>query len=210
MLNKILFFVFCLLVIQFGSYGQMKFGLKAGVPFNIQNLEIKNAKIETTRPFNLGLTSECMFPVPKIGFEVSALYELEKITGKDLQEEVNISYLIIPVNFKYKFGFSLFRFMLFAGPSIEIMLYNSGDIVLNELDFHTLDPTKIRFAPENFNWGINAGFGIECLKMQASVAFFYNFKTPIKRIDDIYYQTASEDDINSKQNGLVLSLAWFF
>ena len=63
MKKKLLFFIFCLMVVQLSSFAQLKFGVKAGVPFNIQNLEIQNTQIETSRPFNLGLTSEYIFPV---------------------------------------------------------------------------------------------------------------------------------------------------
>ncbi|MCK9320979.1 MAG: outer membrane beta-barrel protein [Bacteroidales bacterium] len=211
MKKKLLFFIFCLMVVQLSSFAQLKFGVKAGVPFNIQNLEIQNAQIETSRPFNLGLTSECIFPILGIGFEVSALYELEMIKGNDLQKSVNVGYLIIPVNFKYKLGIKPFKVFAFAGPSLEIMLHNSGDIVLPNYSL-TKAPSTIKYSHENFNWGMNAGLGFEVWKIQASIAFFYNFKTPLKVIpDDIYYQTASDDDgIKSNQNGLVVSLAWFF
>jgi hypothetical protein len=38
------------MVVQLSSFAQLKFGVKAGVPFNIQNLEIQNAQIETSNP----------------------------------------------------------------------------------------------------------------------------------------------------------------
>ncbi|MBP1645943.1 MAG: putative secreted protein [Bacteroidetes bacterium] len=210
MKKKLLFFIFCLMIVQLSSYAQLKFGVKAGVPFNIQNLEIKNAKIETSRPFNLGLTSECIFPILNIGFEVSALYELERITGSDLQKSVSVGYLIIPVNFKYKLGIKPFKVFAFAGPSLEIMLHNSGDIVLPNYSL-TKSTSTIKYSPENFNWGLNAGLGFEVWKIQASIAYFYNFQTPLKEIpDDILHQTASDDAVKSNQNGFVVSLAWFF
>jgi len=211
MKKKFSIFIFCVLFLQLFCFAQLKFGVKAGVPFNIQNLEINNAKIETSRPFNVGLTSECIVPVLNLGIEISALYELEKIYGQRLIEAVNVSYLILPVNMKLKFGFSPFNFFVFLGPSLEVMLYKSGDIVFNNNSNARGLPSLTRFSYETFNWGANAGFGIQFLNVQLSIAFFYNFDASIKEIpNDLFYQYDSNSEIKSKQNGLVLSLACFF
>lgn len=211
-----LFFIICILMMQVNSIAQIQFGVKAGVPFNMGNLEIRNAKIETSRPFNLGLTSEFISSSINLGFEISALYELERISGQSMLNSVDVNYLILPVNLKWKLGFSPVRAFVFAGPSIEILLYKTGNVIIkNETttkgDSKAL-PLTTSYSPNNFNWGVNAGLGIEIMMVQVGIAFFYNFDKPLKEIpNDLYYQyDTSNNTIKSKQNGLVLSLTCFF
>ena len=202
MRKKVLFLALCLTVISFSANAQFKFGLTVGAPFKLNSFDIKDAKIENSRPFNIGLVSEAMVPIIDLGVEVSALYEMEKISGNNIVNAVNIGYLVVPVNLKWKLGIKPIKFFVEAGPSLQIMLHNSGNV---QLLGNTVGSS---YKPEVFNWGLNAGFGIELLQhFQAGISYFYNFNSPFTEIaNDVETNKAKMD----KQGGFVASLTYLF
>jgi hypothetical protein len=201
MRNKVLFLAFCLTVISFSANAQFKFGLTVGAPFKLNSFDIKDAKIENSRPFNIGLVSEAMVPIIDLGVEVSALYEMEKISGDNIVSAVNIGYLVVPVNLKWKLGIKPIKFFVEAGPSLQLMLHNSGNVQL-------AGTTVGSYKPEVFNWGLNAGAGLELIsRIQLGVSYFYNFKSPFTEIaNDVETDKVKMD----KQGGFVVSLTYLF
>lgn len=203
MKKKIFFLVLCLMGISFCASAQIKFGVTAGAPFKLSSLNINDAEIENSRPFNLGVVCETIFPPFGLGFEVSALYEMENITGKNIVDAVNVGYLIIPANFKWKVGIKPLKFFLKAGPSFSIKLHDSGNIVISENGVSLKN-----YEPKPFNWGLNVGAGFEVLsRIQAGVSYFYNFSKPFKEIVGI---EDNQDNNMTNQGGFVVSLAYFF
>ena len=207
MKKKILFLFFSLTLISFCASAQIKFGITAGAPFKLSSFNINDAKIENTRPFNVGLVNETMFPVLNMGFEVSALYEMERITGDNIAKAVNIGYLIVPIDFKWKIGFKPLKFFAKAGPSLQIMLHNSGNINL----LNGAAEIK-KYEPEVFNWGLNVGAGFELLQhFQAGVSYFYNVNTPFKAVVEEWAGVSSTNkDVMPKQGGFIVSLTYLF
>lgn len=202
MKKKIVFLVFSFLIISFSASAQFKLGVVVGAPFKLNGLSINDISIENSRPFNLGLMAETVFPPLCIGFEVSALYELERITGKNIVEAVNIGYVIIPVNFKWKSGFKFIKLYTKVGPCFALKLHESGYIELKPegISFRN-------FKPKPFNFGFNIGFGFEIMeKVQLGANYFYQFKDPFieaagLKLDKGYNM--------SKNGGFVLSLSYF-
>lgn len=201
MRKKVLFLVFSLTVISFSANAQFKFGLTVGAPFKLNSFDIKDAKIENSRPFNIGFVSEAMVPVVDLGVEVSALYEMEKISGDNIVSAVNIGYLVVPINLKWKVGIKPIKFFVEAGPSLQIMLHNSGNLQL-------LGATVGSYKPEVFNWGLNAGVGLELIsRIQLGVSYFYNFKSPF---NEVVNEVETDKVKIDKQGGFVVSLTYLF
>lgn len=207
MKKKFLFLFFSLTLIGFCASAQIKFGVTAGAPFKLNSFDINDAKIENSRPFNLGFVNETIFPVLGMGFEVSALYEMERITGDNIASAVNVGYLIVPINFKWKVGFKPLKFFVKAGPSLQIMLHNSGNINL----LNGAAEIK-KYEPEVFNWGLNAGVGFELLQhFQAGISYFYNFNAPFKAVVEEWAGVSSTSKDNMpKQGGFIVSLTYLF
>lgn len=201
MKKKILFFCFCLTVICLSANAQFKFGVTVGVPFKLNGFDIKDVKVENSRPFNVGIVSEAMVPIIDLGVEVSALYEMEKISGDNIVSAVNIGYLVVPINLKWKFGIKPIKFFVKAGPSLEIMLHNSGNIEF-------FGSSVGSYKPEVFNWGLNAGVGLELIsRIQLGVSYFYNFQNSFTEVvNNIETSNAKMD----KQGGFVASLTYLF
>ncbi|MFA6933156.1 MAG: outer membrane beta-barrel protein [Bacteroidales bacterium] len=203
MKKKIFFLVFALLVFCFSVNAQFNIGLTAGVPFKLNNLNVNEVEVENSRPFNIGLITEAIFFPLGVGFEISALYELEKISGENIVEAVNVGYVIIPVNFKWKVGFRPLKFFVKAGPSFALLLHDSGNIGItkNGVSFKN-------FKPKPFNFGVNAGVGFEIMsKFQLGISYFYNFCNPF--VEESTSGRNSEYDMNNN-GGFVASLSYFF
>lgn len=203
MKKKIFFLVFALLVFCFSVNAQFNIGLTAGVPFKLNSLNVNEVEVENSRPFNIGLITEAIFFPFGIGFEVSALYELEKISGENIVEAANVGYVIIPANFKWKIGIRPLKFFAKAGPSFAILLHDSGNIGItkNGVSFKN-------FKPKPFNFGVNAGIGFEIFsKFQLGVSYFYNFCDPF--VEESSSSSNSEYDM-SNPGGFVVSLSYFF
>ncbi|MFA7082543.1 MAG: outer membrane beta-barrel protein [Bacteroidales bacterium] len=203
MKKKIVFLAFSLLVISFSANAQFKIGATLGVPFKLNSLNVNDVEIESSRPFNLGIVTEMIFPPFGIGFEVSALYELEMISGDNIVKAVNVGYIIIPANFKWKFGFSQFKVFAKAGPSFSIKVHDSGniDITQSGVSFQN-------FKPKPFNFGLNVGAGFEIMsKVQVGAAYFYNFTDPF--VEAVGFETNNDNSIPNN-GGFVVSLSYFF
>lgn len=203
MKKKIVFLAFSLLVISFSASAQFKFGITVGTPFKLNSLDINSVAIEHSRPFNLGIVAETMVPLTCMGLEVSALYELEKISGENIVEAVNIGYIIIPINFKWKLGPKYLKFFAKAGPSLSIKIHDSGNIELTREG----NPFK-NFKPQPFNIGLNIGVGLEIMcEIQIGASYFYNFSDPF--IQAVGF--GASNDYNIPNNGgFVVSLSYFF
>ena len=203
MKKKIVFLAFSLMVISFSASAQFKFGITVGTPFKLNSLDINSVAIEHSRPFNLGIVAETMVPLTGMGLEVSALYELEKISGENIVKAVNVGYIIIPANFKWKFGFSQFKVFAKAGPSFSIKVHDSGniDITQSGVSFQ-------HFKPKPFNFGLNVGAGFEIMsKVQVGAAYFYNFTDPF--VEAVGFETSNDNSIPNN-GGFVVSLSYFF
>lgn len=203
MKKKIIFIAISLLVVSFSANAQFKFGITVGIPFKLNSLDINGVVIEHSRPFNLGIITETMVPPTGMGLEVSALYELENISGESITEAVNVGYIIIPINFKWKVGLKHLKFFAKAGPTLSIKIHDSGNIEIerNGISFRN-------FKPQPFNIGLNVGVGLEVIcKIQLGASYFYNFSDPF--IQAIGF--GASNDYNIPNNGgFVVSLSYFF
>lgn len=201
--KKIIYIVFSLLVISFSANAQFKIGATVGVPFKLNTININDVDIENSRPFNLGIVAETMFPPFGIGFEVSALYELEKISGENIAKAVHIGYIILPLNFKWKVGMKHLKVFAKAGPTLSISIHDSGNIEMerNGISFRN-------FKPKPLNFGFNVGVGLEIMcKIQIGASYFYNFSDPF--IEAVGFGASNDYNIPNN-SGFVGSLSYFF
>jgi hypothetical protein len=210
MIKKVLFFVFCLTAISYFGYSQFKFGVKVGAPFKLKNLEIQNNNIRIFRPFSIGLLSETMVLPFSLGFEVSALYELERVSGDKLMNSVEVNYLVIPINLKWKTGLKNLKVFALSGAVLELNLHNSKNIELNSNT--TISSLKTIYKPEDFTWGLNVGAGIEFGQtVQFGVSYFCNFGTSYKQIkDDLIYSNETDNTFKDSYGRFLIYMNYLF
>ncbi|MDR0971367.1 MAG: PorT family protein [Bacteroidales bacterium] len=203
MKKRLLFFIAFSFILTFGAMAQFKLGANLGVPFSMRNFNVQDVEIQSSRPFNLGLITEIFVPLTGMGVEISALYELERINGGEIQNAVNAGFLVLPVNFKWKIGIPKFKFFLKGGPSFSILMHNSGF-----LKVYTDEKNTENYKMKPFNWGLNFGLGLELFdKAQVGVSYFYNFSDNINLVSSL----SNEEKINgSNPGGFIVTLTYFF
>lgn len=210
MIKKVLFFVFCLIAISYFGYSQFKFGVKVGAPFKVKNFETQNNNIKIYRPLSVGFLSETMVLPLSLGFEVSVLYELERVSGDKLINPVRVNYLIVPINLKWKIGTKNLKAFALSGAVLELNLHNNSDV---ELKNSSINPSlKTTYKPEDFTWGLNFGAGIELLqKLQLGVSYFCNFGTSYKQVkNDLIYTNQYDDAFKDKSGRFLIYLNYLF
>lgn len=185
------------------AQAQLKLGVKAGVPFAVNNFSKGSVDIDNSRPFNAGFTGEFMAPMINMGVTASVLFEMQKsdLPNYDLssasallnsalseKKSVNLYYVVIPVNFKWNFlPLQVVDVYLVAGPRFELQLGNNMDD-----NFSKIYDTK------NFNYGADFGLGVQIFKkVQADVTYFYDFENTFSSLD-------------SKPSGFLFSVAYMF
>jgi Outer membrane protein beta-barrel domain len=165
-MKKLLLFSFALLF-AVSTFGQIRFGLKAGV--NLANMSIKDADPSPSMiiGFHAGAIldlslSDMMSLQPGVlfstkGFKISATQD--GITGT-MTESVN--YIEVPINLMFKFGSGDVKFMPFIGPYLGYAL--SGTLKAEAMGQSA--STDITFGSSDgdmsaLDYGLNIGVGIE-------------------------------------------------
>jgi hypothetical protein len=149
----------CLLMAVSTVDAQIRLGAKGGV--NIANAKFDKDVFDSGNytGFNIGPVVEIMFGDNGLGLDAAVLYTQKGF--KSEEETVKDSYLQVPVNLKYKFGSSIIRPYLAAGPYIDLKI--SSDKVW-DVSKNT-QGIKEQMKSKNFGAGLNFGAGIELLKM---------------------------------------------
>ncbi|MGL4332614.1 MAG: porin family protein [Bacteroidales bacterium] len=161
---------------------QVKFGVKAGV--NLAEVSFNkdfgnNFRSSNRTGFIVGPTIEAMVPFIGLGLDGSLLYSQKGINIDNGQKHINgsFSYLEVPVNLKWKFGIpKVIGIYLAAGPYASVALGNS------------LKEFKDNLHLDNFDWGINAGAGVELFgHLQVGANYSYGFtKSKFTFFDESY------------------------
>lgn len=221
MKKQLLVLVAFIVLFSNGANAQFKFGVKATMPFTIENFNLSapntsTMQLETKQPFNFGVTAEGIIPVLGLGIEASGLLEFSNanINMASVEKSFNQGYCKVPIYLKYKMGLPIMSNFLkvyaYLGPYFNFKIY--GDVVT--LESFNAQYNGIDFTPKSMNWGMNYGVGFEVLKhVQVSVGYTHSvgsaFEFDATMLNNMSF---SDDFIDSfgKSNGWFVSAAYLF
>lgn len=170
-------------------------GVEGGMNFN--SLSFKSSDLESSNRagFFIGPKVKVNVPILGLGVDGAILYSLNsanvKVGGHAASEE--LSYLEIPVNIRYSFGFRWISIYGATGPQFNYCL--SKDKTLSNV----FPGTEI----ERSTWGWNLGAGVEIAK-HFQVGFTYTF--PISSLST----SSILGGFGAKQKTAKIRLAYFF
>lgn len=186
----------CIFAFAATATAQLRFGVKGGVGIIDHKLKSDTLNAKNRLGYSIGPTLELCSPTGW-GFDASILYGFKEYSVKDHNkyegtfELTDYKYVAIPVNLKKRFDLNIVGIYVAAGPYAAVKI-DGGDlkeIVSNE--------TVEKFKSKDFEFGINAGFGVSLfshldLGLTYKCRLSENFKedTPkIKDINDKKYQS---------------------
>jgi hypothetical protein len=180
---------------------QIRFGIKAGLNTgsNIADAASDPSVLSNEANYNgflIGPTAE--FPIPLTGaaIDLSALYSQKGIAFKDFGK-ASVSYLDIPVNFKYKFGSpKILALYLAAGPYVSYAF--SGKF--SNAEFSNIDYKKL-------DVGANAGFGVQLLN-NIQVGANYSFGLA-KNVAQVSTDGVNFNNVDYKNGLWSITLTYF-
>lgn len=181
---------------------QIKVGVKAGV--NVSEVSFNKNFGDTFRASNrtgfiVGPTLEAMIPFIGLGVDGSLLYSrkgFEMDSHSNTTIKGDLSYLDIPVNLKWKIGIpKVIGVYVAAGPYASVYLGKSIKSAYENI--------KRDFNMDSFDWGMNAGAGVELFsKLQVGANYSWGFTKSKFEYDNMEY--------GFKNRGWTISAAFFF
>lgn len=179
-------------------------GVEAGM--NINSLSFSKEVFDSDNRLGFFVGAKAKFKVPLLGFgaDAAVLYNLNGAEFHDiLNSEVrskNLSYLEIPVNFRYSFGIKAIAVYVATGPQFNYCL--SSDSTLEGLygaDYNNISRST---------WGWNVGGGVELFRrLQVGVTY----TIPISDNGELTFQEGAENFVsNFNQKTVKVRLAYFF
>lgn len=193
---SVIFICFLIALIE-PVYAQVKLGIKAGV--NLAEVSFNkdfgnNFRSSNRTGFIVGPTIEAMVPFIGLGLDGSLLYSQKGINIDNGLKHIDgsFSYLEVPVNLKWKFGIpKVIGIYLAAGPYASVALGNS------------LKEFKDNLRLDDFDWGVNAGAGVELFShLQVGVNYSYGISKSKLMFDAV--------DYNFHNRMWTISAAYFF
>lgn len=205
-MKKLLLSLFAVLMAVNVSAQDVKaitWGVEAGMNFN--SLSFSMADFESSNRLGFFVGGKAKFKVPLLGFgaDAAVLYNLNGAEFHDiLNSEVrskNLSYLEIPVNFRYSFGIKAIAVYVATGPQFNYCL--SSNSTLEGLYGDNLESFS------RSTWGWNVGGGVELFsRLQVGVTY----TIPISDTGKIEIADAANIFTNFKQKTVQVRLAYFF
>ena len=206
-MKKLLLSLFAVLMAVNVSAQDVKaitWGVEAGMNFN--SLSFSMADFESSNRLGFFVGGKAKFKVPLLGFgaDAAVLYNMNGAEFHDiLDQEVrskNLSYLEIPVNFRYSFGIKAIAVYVATGPQFNYCL--SSDSTLEGLygaDYNNISRST---------WGWNVGGGVELFRrLQVGVTY----TIPISDNGELTFQEGAENFVsNLNQKTVKVRLAYFF
>ena len=200
-MKKLLLSLFAVLMAVNVSAQDVKaitWGVEAGM--NINSLSFSMADFESSNRLGFFVGGKAKFKVPLLGFgaDAAVLYNLNG--AKFLDRSKNLSYLEIPVNFRYSFGIKAIAVYVATGPQFNYCL--SSESTLNELYGNDLTDFS------RSTWGWNVGGGVELFsRLQVGVTY----TIPISDTGELTFQSGVQEFIsNFNQKTVKVRLAYFF
>lgn len=205
-MKKLLLSLFAVLMAVNVSAQDVKaitWGVEAGMNFN--SLSFSMADFESSNRLGFFVGGKAKFKVPLLGFgaDAAVLYNLNGAEFHDiLNSEVrskNLSYLEIPVNFRYSFGIKAIAVYVATGPQFNYCL--SSNSTLEDLYGDNLESFS------RSTWGWNVGGGVELFsRLQVGVTY----TIPISDTGKLEIADAANIFTNFKQKTVQVRLAYFF
>ena len=203
-MKKLLLSLFAVLMAANVSAQDVKaitWGVEAGMNFN--SLSFSKTDLESDNRLGFFVGGKAKFKVPLLGFgaDAAVLYNLNGAEFHDiLNKEVrskNLSYLEIPVNFRYSFGIK--AIYVATGPQFNYCL--SSNSTLDALYGNNLESFS------RSTWGWNVGGGVELFRrLQVGVTY----TIPISDNGELEIADATNIFTIFKQKTVKVRLAYFF
>ena len=173
-----------LLVAQ--ASGQISFGLKAGLNFDVFKFENAKSQINLDNASGWHAGALLLVKVPVIGIAVQPelLYMVSKANIDS--EDNKIHYFEVPVNLQWGLDLPLIRPFIQGGPYFGYALQAEG--------------AKLKDNIEKFDWGIALGAGIDVWKLQLSACYSWGLHELSKDVSEF----------KLKNNRFNLSLGFLF
>ena len=205
-MKKLLLSLFAVLMAVNVSAQDVKaitWGVEAGMNFN--SLSFSKTDLESDNRLGFFVGGKAKFKVPLLGFgaDAAVLYnmngaEFHDILNKEVRSK-NLSYLEIPVNFRYSFGIKAISIYVATGPQFNYCL--SSNSTLDALYGDNLESFS------RSTWGWNVGGGVELFRrLQVGVTY----TIPISDNGELEIADATNIFTNFKQKTVKVRLAYFF
>lgn len=188
--------LFVALFVALSASAQISFGVKAGM--NLSDVSVSSpgnlVKASNRTGFYVGPSIEAMVPFLGVGLDASVVYARKGVDLTILNKtfQGDISYIDVPINLKWKIGIpNMVGLYMAAGPYLSYAAGNS------------FKEFKDNFRIDDFDWGLNAGAGIELLgKLQIGANYSWGITKSKFRYDD--------DDFTFRNRGWTLNAAFYF
>ena len=192
---------FLALFCAFSSQAQIRFGVKGGINIAKATFDVANVKdnfdVENITGFQVGPTMEAMLPALGLGFDIGLLYTQRgfKLKDKNSGEDATArtGYLELPVNAKFKFGPSMARVFVAAGPYVSVKISQNTNLnSLSATASNIIDDVKTK----TFSAGLNFGLGVELFKhlqvgANYALGLTEDYKDDQPRLGDIFHPKSS-------------------
>ncbi|MCD7938427.1 MAG: PorT family protein [Tannerellaceae bacterium] len=156
---------------------QFKYGFTAGM--DITNVHFNKDYFAPSAivGYNVGVTSEYIFPVLGIGFDISVLFADKGFEQKSTTYRKN--YIDIPVNFKWKFNLPLVqKGYLSAGPYYSKIIGKEKTWSVKPSQAST---NNASISPLEDHAGIHIGAGVDIFKwLQVGINYSHEFSDGYK------------------------------
>ena len=218
-MKKLLSVLLALMVVSTLSFGQSKFGIKAGLNFNTLEDVTESGSVnqawKNQTGYHFGIAWQFKIPIIGIGVQPELLYSkvrtsfAEAYTGIQPQNgmiasnsivyptlsEIEMDYLTLPINIQLGLDLLILRPFIVVSPYISYALQKGGDLTNQDWD-----------DINRFNYGVGAGVGLDIWKLQ--IMGKYNWG--LGKLESATNTTWEEKYENAKIQGFQLSVAFLF
>ncbi len=182
------FAVVAALVVSVPAFSQLHFGLKAGL--NVTKVSLDKATVTDTDNrcgWFAGPMVEFTLPVVGLGMDAAVLYDNKSIgiETESGEKHENLSYIDIPLNFKYSIGIgNIAGVFVTTGPQFS---FNVGDDkIFSDLSVTNVQGSvtdlgrKFELKKSEFSWNVGAG-----VKLLKHLQMAYNYNIAIGKTADM-------------------------
>lgn len=218
-MKKLLSVLLALMVVSTLSFGQSKFGIKAGLNFNTLEDVTESGSVDQAwknqTGYHFGIAWQFKVPIIGIGIQPELLYSKVKTSLMEASvgtqpfnngfvannittpvlRDVEIDYLTLPINFQLGLDLLILRPFIVVSPYISYALQKGGDLTNQDWD-----------DINRFNYGVGAGVGLDIWKLQ--IMGKYNWG--LGKLMTATQTTWEEKYESAKLQGFQLSVAFLF
>lgn len=220
-MKKLITIVLALLVVSAASFGQTKFGVKAGLNFNtltdVTQAGSTNAAWDAQTGYHFGLAVQMKVPFLGLAIQPELLYNAIRtipdpsltyggpkptINGEfmsqnavELSNEIRMDYITLPINFQFGIDLVLLRPFVVVSPYIQYAIQTG--VVIEDQPIEDIN---------RFDYGVGLGVGLDLWKLQ--IMGKYNWG--LGKLQTATTTTWDEKYQNAKLQGFQLSVAFLF